>query len=68
MPNDVKLFWDIPHQVDVDSIYYSINGGPERVYTEPFRIKDPGVVTYNVRAVDNLGNSSESTTHEIFIK
>ena len=21
MPNDVKLFWDIPHQVDVDSIY-----------------------------------------------
>ena len=54
--------------VDTKSIYYSINGGAEKLYTGPINIKNSGIISYKVRAVDNLGNSSESETYEIFIK
>lgn len=54
--------------VDTDAIYYSLNGDKEQLYTGPIKIKQKGSLTYKVKAIDNLGNSSESETYEIFIK
>ena len=54
--------------VDTESIYYSINGEAERLYTQPVKIRSKGIVSYKVRAVDNLGNTSQSEVFELFIK
>jgi len=54
--------------VDTESIYYVLNGEEEKLYTQPIKIKKKGNLTYKVKAVDNLGNSSETATYEIFIK
>ena len=65
----VKLFLAATDKViDTDKIFYTINGGVEMEYTKPISIDTKGIVTYQVRATDKLGNSSTSDEIEIFVK
>lgn len=65
----VKLFLGATDKtVDTDKIFYSLNDGEEVEYTKPIRISTRGMVTYKVKAVDKLGNITESDPVEIFIK
>ncbi len=54
--------------VDTEDIYFSINGGEEIVYAKPYRFKEPGLVSFSIRAIDKLGNETRSETIELFIK
>ncbi len=54
--------------IDTDAIYYSLNGGEEKRYTEPVEINTLGIVSYKIRATDKLGNTSTTDTFEIFVK
>ncbi len=65
----VKLYLGATDMVvNTAAIYYQINDGKEVEYSGPIAIKQKGIVTYKVRAVDDLGNESTSETFEIFIK
>ena len=65
----VKLFLGATDKtVDTDKIFYSINESAEVEYTRPIKITAKGLVTYSVRAVDKLGNSTTLDPVEIFIK
>ena len=39
----------------IESTFYSVNGGPEQIYTEPFVISDDGVHVIEYWSVDNAG-------------
>ena len=54
--------------VDTDVIYYRINDGEEKKYTQPIIINTLGIVSYSIRALDKLGNESKSDVYEIFVK
>ncbi len=65
----VKLFLAATDKiVDTDRIFYSLDGAAEVEYTRPVKINKAGMVTYTVRAVDKLGNSTTLDPVEIFIK
>lgn len=53
--------------IDTDVIYYRLNNGEERVYTQPVIIRDKGINTYSMRAVDKLGNETITDAVSIFI-
>ncbi|MDW3192174.1 MAG: chitobiase/beta-hexosaminidase C-terminal domain-containing protein [Cytophagales bacterium] len=54
--------------IDTDAIYYTINDGEEKRYTEPIEINSLGIVSYKIRATDKLGNTSNTDTFSIFVK
>lgn len=65
----VKLYLGATDSVvDTESIYYTINGGTEKLYSKPIVITQKGINSFKVRALDKLGNESESETAQIFIK
>jgi len=65
----VKLFLGATDKtVDTDKIYYTLNDKPELEYTRPIKITTRGIVTYSIKAVDKLGNFTETGIVEIFIK
>ena len=47
---------------EVAAIYYSIDGGPEKVYTAPFTINVDGEHTIAYYAVDHVGNTEPTKT------
>jgi len=67
--NGVKLFLAATDKiVDTDKIFYKLNGAAEVEYTKPITILSKGMVSYSVRALDKLGNSSSVDNVEIFVK
>ncbi|MEO9803527.1 MAG: hypothetical protein ABJF04_09785 [Reichenbachiella sp.] len=65
----VKLFLAATDKtVDTDKVYYTLNGEAELEYAKPVKINTRGLVTYQVRAVDKLGNITTSEEIEIFVK
>ncbi len=54
--------------VDTEAIYYTINNATEEVYDMPITLSAAGIVTYSVRAIDNLGNETSSEVFEIFVQ
>lgn len=54
--------------VDTDKIFYSIDGAKELEYKAPVVISKLGLLTYKVRAIDKLGNQTETRTFEVFVK
>ncbi|MEO9965981.1 MAG: chitobiase/beta-hexosaminidase C-terminal domain-containing protein [Reichenbachiella sp.] len=65
----VKLFLAATDKtVDTDKVYYTLNGEAELEYVKPVKINTRGLVTYQVRAVDKLGNVTTSEEVEVFIK
>ena len=64
-----KLYLGATDQVvDTDRIFFRINEGEELEYNKPYKFKTPGLVTFSVRAMDKLGNTSSSEVVELFIK
>ena len=67
--NGIKLFLAATDKtVDRDKIYYTLNDKPEAEYRKPIRISTRGILTYSIKAMDKLGNFTESEVVEIFIK
>lgn len=65
----VKLFLGATDKtVDTDKVFYTLNGEEELEYTRPVKINTRGLVTYKVKAIDKLGNTTESEEVEIFVK
>lgn len=65
----VKLFLGATDStVDTDKVFYTLNGSAEIEYTRPIAINTRGMVTYSVRAIDKLGNSTTMDEVEIFVK
>ena len=54
--------------VDTEAIYYTVNDGPERRYDAPVVLNTLGIASYKIRAVDKLGNQTETETFEVFLK
>ncbi|WP_157638306.1 OmpL47-type beta-barrel domain-containing protein [Flexithrix dorotheae] len=54
--------------VGTDKIFYSLDGEPERLYTQPLKTTKKGLRTLTVRAVDQLGNETKSELIEIVIQ
>ncbi len=52
---------------DTKEIYYTLNGA-EYKYEGPFAIEDQGIVTCEIKAVDELNNVSKGEVIELFIK
>lgn len=61
-PKSINLFLGAAdNRIDVDKIYYSINGSKEAEYLAPISLERPGVVKIKIRALDNLGNESKES-------
>ncbi len=45
----------------VKSLYYSLNGGEEHTYSEPFSIEKEGIYLLSINGYDNVDNSNRET-------
>ncbi|MDW7694412.1 hypothetical protein R9C00_06655 [Flammeovirgaceae bacterium SG7u.111] len=54
--------------VGTDKIYYTIDGGTEKLYTGPIQTSKAGLRALSVRAVDKLGNEKTSELIEFVIQ
>ncbi|UXP33583.1 Ig-like domain-containing protein [Reichenbachiella agarivorans] len=65
----VKLFLGATDKtIDTDKVFYTLDNQAEIEYIKPITIQKKGLVTYQVRATDKLGNETRSEKFEIFIK
>lgn len=55
-------------RIDTKGITFQIDGGEDLPYSRPYKFRTPGMVTYQVKATDNLGNSTVSDAVTLFIK
>jgi len=54
--------------VGTEKIYYTLDGGTEKLYTEPILTSKAGLRTLTIRAVDKLGNETAHNTIEFVIQ
>ncbi|RMG20594.1 MAG: hypothetical protein D6730_19460 [Bacteroidetes bacterium] len=54
--------------VGTNQIYYSLDGGAEKLYTGPIKNLSKGFKTLEIRATDHLGNESKSEVIHFMIK
>ena len=52
----------------VDSISYSLDGGPEQKYTAPFAVATEGAHTLSLAATDHVGNHETAQLVHLFIQ
>jgi len=66
---NVKLYLGATDKtVDTGTLYYKINDGSYQEYGNAVSLSQTGVITFQIKAVDKLGNATESEPRKIFVQ
>jgi Chitobiase/beta-hexosaminidase C-terminal domain len=55
-------------KVGIQKILYSVDNGPELQYVTPLLLREKGIKTIKVKAIDQLGNEKEAEMLSFFLK